>query len=72
MDKCRICNINDATETHHIRFQRDADDNGFIDHFHKNKKFNLIALCEGCHDRIHNGELEISEAILTSNGIMYS
>ena len=38
MDKCKICNKNNATETHHIRFQRDADENGFIDHFHKNKK----------------------------------
>ena len=71
MDKCNICKKEDATETHHIRFQRDADENGFIDHFHKNKKFNLVGLCEGCHDRIHNGELEINEAILTSNGIMY-
>ena len=72
MDKCKICNSRRATETHHIRFQRDADENGFIDHFHKNKKFNLICLCEECHDNIHNGDLEINEAILTSNGIMYS
>ena len=72
MDKCKICKINDATETHHIRFQRDADDNGFIGHFHKNKKFNLICLCDECHDNIHNGNLEINEAILTSNGIRYS
>ena len=69
MDKCKICNSRRATETHHIRFQRDADENGFIDHFHKNKKFNLICLCEECHDNIHNGDLEINEAILTSNGI---
>ena len=25
----------------------------------KNKKFNLIGLCEECHDKLHNGELEI-------------
>ena len=72
IDKCNICKKEDATETHHIRFQRDADENGFIDHFHKNKKFNLIGLCENCHDRIHNGELEINEAMLSSNGIIYS
>ena len=71
MDKCNICKSNDATETHHIRFQRDADENGFIDHFHKNKKFNLIGLCEDCHDKIHNGEIEINEAMLSSNGIVY-
>ena len=72
LDKCNICKTEDASETHHIRFQKDADENGFIEHFHKNKKFNLVALCEKCHDRIHNGEIEINEAILTSNGIMYS
>jgi len=72
MDKCKICNIKQATETHHIRFQRDADENGFIDHFHKNKKFNLICICEECHNNIHNGNIEINEAILTSNGILYN
>ena len=71
MDKCHICKKNDATETHHIRFQRDADENGFIEHFHKNKKFNLIGLCEECHDKVHNGEFEINEAMLSSNGIVY-
>ena len=72
LDKCHICKTNDATETHHIRFQKDADEDGFIDNFHKNKKFNLIGLCDNCHDRIHNGELEIGEATMTSNGIMYT
>ena len=71
VDKCNICKKDNATETHHIQFQKDADDNGFIDHYHKNKKFNLVGLCETCHDKIHNGELEIGQAIMTSNGIMY-
>ena len=71
MDKCKICQKNNATETHHIRFQKDADENGFIEHFHKNKKFNLIGLCEICHNSIHNGDLEINEAILTSFGVSY-
>lgn len=71
VDKCNICKSEDATETHHIHFQKDADDNGFIEHYHKNKKFNLVGLCEKCHDRIHNGEIEIGQATMTSNGIMY-
>tara|TARA_B100000900_G_scaffold415451_1_gene445366 strand:+ start:50 stop:2935 length:2886 start_codon:yes stop_codon:yes gene_type:complete len=71
VDKCNICKKDNATETHHIYFQKDADDNGFIDHYHKNKKFNLVGLCEKCHDKIHNGELEIGQATMTSNGIMY-
>ena len=73
IDKCQICNKNNATETHHIKQQKDADENGFIDHFHKNKKFNLIVLCEECHDKLHNGELDINltEAKLTTNGITH-
>ena len=73
IDKCQICNKNNATETHHIKQQKDADENGFIDHFHKNKKFNLIGLCEECHDKLHNGELDINltEAKLTTNGITH-
>ena len=71
MDKCNICKINNAIETHHIRFQRDADENGFIEHFHKNKKFNLVGLCNKCHNQVHNGDLEINEAVMTSNGITY-
>ena len=71
VDTCNICKSEDAIETHHIHFQKDADDNGFIEHYHKNKKFNLVGLCEKCHDRIHNGELEIGQATMTSNGIMY-
>ena len=35
-------------------------------------KLNLCSICEKCHDNIHNGDLEINEAILTSNGIMYN
>mgnify|MGYP005696703593 FL=1 len=33
VDKCNICKNEDATETHHIHFQKDADDNGFIEHY---------------------------------------
>ena len=37
------------------------------------KKFNLIGLCEECHDKLHNGELDIdlTEAKLTTNGITH-
>jgi DNA mismatch repair protein MutS len=71
IDKCNICKKENATETHHIRFQKDADENGFIEHFHKNKKFNLIGLCDNCHNNVHNGNLVINQAILSSNGIIY-
>ena len=72
LDKCYVCKDNEAVETHHIRFQRDADENGYIEHFHKNKKFNLLCVCEECHDKIHNNEIIINEAFLTSEGIRYT
>jgi len=72
IDKCNLCKKEDAIETHHIHFQKNADDNGFIGYSHKNKKFNLVGVCEKCHDNIHNGKLEIGQAIMTSNGIEYS
>lgn len=72
LDKCNVCKDNEAVETHHIRFQRDADENGYIEHFHKNKKFNLLCVCEECHNKIHNNEIIINEAFLTSEGIRYT
>ena len=36
VNKCQICNLNKCNEIHHIKFQQDADQNGFINHIHKN------------------------------------
>ena len=68
MDTCQICGAPPA-ETHHILPQAFADDQGFIDHFHKNSTFNLIPVCTGCHDEIHSGKLHTKGFIATSNGI---
>jgi DNA mismatch repair protein MutS len=65
IDKCEICHENDATETHHIRFQKEADEDGFIEHFNKNNKFNLLPLCEKCHNKIHNNQIQIGEKIFS-------
>jgi len=55
---CEICNKRVGVEVHHLQQQKDADDNGFINNFHKNHKANLISICEKCHDNIHNGKEE--------------
>lgn len=68
LDRCQICN-NKAQEIHHIQQQKDADENGFIGSYHKNSKFNLVCLCEKCHDQVHNGTLEIYGYRQTSDGI---
>jgi hypothetical protein len=36
-----------------LQYQRDADKNGRIKHFHKNHMANLISICESCHTNIH-------------------
>jgi len=41
-------------ELHHLQYQKDADEKGFIKSFHKNHKANLINICSKCHDEIHN------------------
>ena len=52
--KCELCNINNASEVHHLQHQANADpENGYIKTFHKNHPANLINICESCHDKIH-------------------
>lgn len=70
---CYFCNSRENLETHHINFQKDTDKNGFIakegkNHIHKNHLSNLIVLCEKCHDKIHNNEIELKGIVETSMG----
>ena len=53
---CEICKKEVGTEIHHLQHQKDANDKGFIKHFHKNHKANLISICDKCHDEIHKEE----------------
>jgi DNA mismatch repair protein MutS len=76
--KCEICNYTPKTkrdlplETHHIHFQKDADARGFFSdtHFHKNEKYNLVALCKECHLKVTLSEITINGYLETSDGIM--
>jgi DNA mismatch repair protein MutS len=58
LNKCGIPDCNeDAEDTHHIEFQSNADDRGFIDcHLQKNHKSNLIPLCKKCHKMVHTNQ----------------
>lgn len=49
--KCEFCGIAlpKELETHHKSPQKDANEYGMINHFHKNSKFNLQTLCRECH-----------------------
>ena len=53
---CSFCNINIATDIHHLQFQEDAKNNNYIEKqevFHKNHIANLSNICEKCHKEIH-------------------
>ena len=67
MDKCKICE-DVATETHHIEEQNEADEHGIIGHSHKNRKSNLVPLCEKCHNDTHHNKLVIKGYNRTSSG----
>jgi DNA mismatch repair protein MutS len=51
---CEFCKENVGEEIHHLQHQKDADENGFIDTFHKNHKANLLTVCEKCHQKFHD------------------
>jgi DNA mismatch repair protein MutS len=50
---CELCRNQLGEEIHHLRQQKEADEDGFIDTFHKNHKANLLTVCEDCHAKIH-------------------
>ena len=55
-DICEICKINKGSEIHHLEYQRNAQNNFIITedaNFHKNHTANLINVCDGCHNMIH-------------------
>ena len=66
--KCIICGAM-AEDVHHISQRSLADDAGFIGHFHKDNKHNLIPLCKEHHNQIHDGKLHVNGFIMTSKGL---
>ena len=67
MDECKVCK-GKAEETHHIKEQCMADENGMIDHHHKNTKHNTVPLCKSCHKKVTYGGLIIYGWKQTSRG----
>jgi len=64
VDKCDICESTSNLETHHIEFQKNSNEHGFIlnddkKHIHKDHTSNLVILCNLCHDKIHNNLIVI-------------
>ncbi len=76
VDVCRICG-RAATETHHIRYQKDAidgkvdgsDDESSSGSVNVHQASNLVALCEECHQKEHTGQIHIKGYEQTSEGV---
>jgi DNA mismatch repair protein MutS len=58
-----------AEDVHHISQKSLADSAGFIGHFHKDNKHNLVPLCKEHHQQIHEGKLHVNGFIMTSKGL---
>ena len=44
---CEYCNEEPATEIHHLKYQKNANQNEYIENsFHKNHSANLASICE--------------------------
>ena len=71
--KCEICGKvpsgEETLDTHHIDFQCNADEHGFIGHMNKDIKGNLISLCKEHHKACHNDTLIIHGYMKTSKGV---
>ena len=74
LNRCQIPSCpNPATLTHHIHFQSQVTQRGFIEHVPVNHKSNLIAICQECHNKIHDpqpgGERYLIKGyVMTSSG----
>ena len=76
VDKCEICNYvpqkgSIPLDTHHVNFQKDCDESGFINgkHFHKNEVYNLVTLCKPCHHKIDTEDLIVFGYKQGTNGL---
>jgi DNA mismatch repair protein MutS len=68
--ECEVCHkvMTSDLEVHHIK-PRESATNGILeDGTHMNDKRNLIVICEGCHDKVHAGNIEIGDVKMTSDG----
>jgi len=68
LTKCVICGAI-AEDVHHISHKSLADSSGFIGHFHKDAKHNLIPLCKEHHKEIHDGKIKVEGFVMTSSGL---
>ena len=67
VDECSVCHKK-AVEVHHIQEQAMAD-KGWVNGIHMNTTFNLMTVCDACHDAIHAKQIIIHGYEMTSDGV---
>ena len=70
--KCELCGLSESRdlEVHHIKARSVASSSGHLkDLSNVHSKANLIVLCETCHDKTHDGSIEVTPLIQTSDGM---
>lgn len=67
--ECDVCG-KPSDETHHIREQNEANEDGIIEFFHKNAEHNLVWVCIDCHHKeTHRDKnIEFVGYFMTSEG----
>ena len=68
LSKCALCD-EEVDDVHHINEQKNSDDHGNIEHFHKNHKYNLIPLCKKHHKLVHDGKIIIQGFVMGEDGL---
>ena len=67
---CENCLVKKASETHHLQYQKQANEKGIIKQdnmiFHKNNVANLMSLCDECHDLMH--QMDQIKRVKTTHG----
>jgi DNA mismatch repair protein MutS len=75
LEKCQVCDYRPEMgdiplETHHINAQKDCKDKKVIgkEYLGMNEVYNLVSLCQKCHDEVDRKNLIINGYNETSNG----
>ncbi len=71
LGRCAFCDES-VEDVHHITPQKEANQDGNIEHYHKNHKYNLIPLCKTHHRLVHDGKINISGFVMTDEGLKLS
>jgi DNA mismatch repair protein MutS len=68
MGICELCKKNMGDEVHHLQHQNKVNGtNNYINNFHKNHLGNLVTVCDECHDKFHETNIQYKK-VKTSNG----